>query len=330
MTSLGRAALEGYLSRGARLRLLGHRYNLTFRVSAPGGERYLLRLHHPGQTSVAAVRSELLWLAALREEAGLPVPESVPDHEQSLVTVVTEPGKPQPRLCVLFRWMEGRFLFKGLTPSHLFRVGDLMGRLQQHAARWPRPPEFTRHRVDNLDSLCRSRDDRFDEAVAEEVIRTVAAVSAAEDADTVAVVIANVWQTMRALGEGPEVFGLIHADLHHRNYLFHRGAAGAIDFDDSGFGHWLYDLAVPLTELRRHPDYPTLRQALLAGYRRHRPLPPEHEALLPRFHALRGIQNVMGVIQDREHPKFRETWQAVLAREIQALRQHGLGEKDGC
>jgi Ser/Thr protein kinase RdoA (MazF antagonist) len=116
----------------------------------------------------------------------------------------------------------------------------------------------------------------------------------------------------------------MHADLHHRNVLFQRGAAGAIDFDDCGFGPWLYDLAVPLTALQGHPDYPVLRQALLAGYRRHRPLSPEHEALLPRFLALRGIQDVIGVIQDREHPKFRDNWREVLAHVIQGLRERGL------
>jgi hypothetical protein len=84
----------------------------------------------------------------------------------------------------------------------------------------------------------------------------------------------------------------------------------------------------PLTALQRHPDYPVLRQALLAGYRRHHPLAPEHEALLPAFLALRGIQDVIGVIQDREHPKFRENWREILACEIQALRHHVLGEGD--
>lgn len=36
--------------------------------------------------------------------------------------------------------------------------------------------------------------------------------------------------------------GLIHGDLHQENYLFCRGAVGAIDFDDCGYGHFLCQL----------------------------------------------------------------------------------------
>ena len=43
--------------------------------------------------------------------------------------------------------------------------------------------------------------------------------------------------------------GLIHADLHYENFLFHDGVARAIDFDDCGWGFYLYDVAVTLWEL---------------------------------------------------------------------------------
>jgi Ser/Thr protein kinase RdoA (MazF antagonist) len=62
------------------------------------------------------------------------------------------------------------------------------------------------------------------------------------------------------------VFGLIHADLHQENYLFHGKQVRAIDFDDCGYGPFVYDLAVTLSELEHRADYPTLRAALLAGY----------------------------------------------------------------
>jgi Ser/Thr protein kinase RdoA (MazF antagonist) len=320
MAGLARTALEAYPLDKTGLRLLSHLWNTTFRVVAPNGDQYVLRIHHPGQTSVAAVRSELLWLAALREEIGLPVPEPVPNREQELVTVVAHPGVPQPRLCVLFRWVEGRFLYRGLTPAHLSQVGNLMARLQDHAAHWKRPAGFTRHRVDNLDPMRREQDDDFNEAVAASVVQTVSAVSTPEAGAVVAAAIRRVWADLRALGESPERFGLIHGDLHQGNFLFHHGVAGAIDFDDCGFGHWLYDLAVPLTGLERHPDYPALREALLAGYRQRRSLTAEQEAQLETFIALRRVQDLTGVIGEREHPAFRDTWEGDMADELQKLK----------
>ena len=55
---------------------------------------------------------------------------------------------------------------------------------------------------------------------------------------------------MQRLGQGPNVFGLIHADAHLDNVLFDGQQARLIDFDDCGFGYRIYDVAVALWELR--------------------------------------------------------------------------------
>jgi Ser/Thr protein kinase RdoA (MazF antagonist) len=59
---------------------LAHLENTTFRVETAGGERYVLRIHrtngspfHPPR-SAAEVRSEAIWLAALRRETSLAYP----------------------------------------------------------------------------------------------------------------------------------------------------------------------------------------------------------------------------------------------------------------
>ena len=320
LTELARIALAAYSLTGPQVRLQAHRWNTTFRVVAPGGERYLLRIPRPSQISLEAAHSELLWLDALRKETTLQVPEPVPNQEQSLLTVATCPGVPEPRFCVLFRWIEGRFLHTGLTPSHLFQVGELMAHLQNHAAHWQPPIGFTRGRVDNLGALERGPADAFDPAVAERAVETVAAVSTPEAVAEVETAIHKVWAAMEELGEGPDVFGLMHADLHHRNFLFHNGMVGAIDFQDCGYGHWLYDFAVPLTGLLGHPDYRALRQALLMGYRQHRPLPADQESLLDTFIALRTLQNLLGAIEVKDQPAFRDTWEASLAERLRELR----------
>ena len=321
MADLARVALEAYPLSGLRVRLQAHRYNTTFRVVAPGGDQYLLRIPRASQISLEAAHSELLWLAALRKETPLLVPEPVPNREQSLLTVATCPGVPEPRFCVLFRWIEGRFLYRGLTPAHLFQVGDLMACLQDHAAHWTPPVGFTRPRVDNLEVLRRGPADDFNPAIAERVIRTITALGTPEAAALVSVAIQKVWATLRELGQGPDVFGLIHADLHHRNFLFHQGIASAIDFDDCGYGHWLYDLAVPLTALQRRPDYRALREALLMGYRRRRSLSAEQEGLLDTFMALRRIQDLdPGAIEGKDHRALRANWQANMEGGLQELR----------
>lgn len=84
----------------------------------------MLRICHPRRTAVDVVQSELLWLAALRQEVGVNVPEPVLNQRRHYVTVVADPGMPHPRLCVLFHWTHGRFQSQTLTPAHLFRSAN--------------------------------------------------------------------------------------------------------------------------------------------------------------------------------------------------------------
>ena len=96
-------------------------------------------------------------------------------------------------------------------------------------------------------------------------------------------------RVMTQLGDGPGKVGLIHADLHLGNALFCRDDVMVIDFDDCGFGYWLYDIAVSLWELRHRNDYEQLRAALLEGYAQQRPPPSGDLAYLDDFIAARDV-----------------------------------------
>jgi Ser/Thr protein kinase RdoA (MazF antagonist) len=102
-------------------------------------------------------------------------------------------------------------------------------------------------------------------------------------------VAARMERVMTQLGDGAEMVGLIHADLHLDNALFWHDDVKIIDFDDCGFGYWLYDIAVSLWELRHRADYEQFRAALIDGYTQHRPLPPGDLAHLDDFIATRDV-----------------------------------------
>jgi Ser/Thr protein kinase RdoA (MazF antagonist) len=85
-------------------------------------------------------------------------------------------------------------------------------------------------------------------------------------------------------GQGPDVFGLIQGDLGvDANLFFWRGEPRAIDFDDSGFGYWVFDLAVALDACRDDPTYPRYGEALLEGYAEFRSLPEEQAEQVELF-----------------------------------------------
>jgi Ser/Thr protein kinase RdoA (MazF antagonist) len=91
---------------------------------------------------------------------------------------------------------------------------------------------------------------------------------------------------MEKWGKGPDVYGLIHADLGTKaNVLFYGQEARPIDFDDGGFGYWVYDLAVPLADWEGEDVWPTYRYALLEGYKEIRSIPEEQLLQLELFQA---------------------------------------------
>lgn len=333
LRQLGLAALAAYDVPAPRLIPLHHIENTTFRVLAADQLQYVLRIQRPGGLPPAAIRAEVQWLTALRQDTALAVPEPVLTRDGSLLAIAETAGVPDPRLCVLFRWMEGRFFDKRLTTQHLERIGVVMAQLHEHTAHWQPPADFVRGRVDAISNEAR-RELWLPSPLAAtsgsvhptdaDVERTVALVSehcSAQDGNIVARTLAQIRRVFCQLGEGKAVFGLIHADLHQNNYFFRQGAPQVIDFDDCGWGHYLFDLTVTLSELTHLPAYPSLRAALLRGYRTIRPFPEEHERYLDTFFALRRINLLIWVIESRDHPAFREGWAEWARNDLQELAQ---------
>ena len=251
-------ALSDYPVDEPRLTFVAHGENTTFRVDA-GGDRFLLRVHRPNRHGPAvdsreAVGSELDWLAALQAETDLSVPTPIRSRGGQWTTVADD------RVCSVLGWQGGRMQAANPRPVHFRRLGGVLARLHEHASTYEPPAGFVRMRWD-WETFFGNTMEYGGVAAADTWDLLPAAVRAqfAEVARRMRVVMA-------ALGEDPTAFGLIHADLHLENALFDGDAVRVIDFDDCGFGYWLYDLAVPLWDNRWRPDYPAYRAALLEGY----------------------------------------------------------------
>ena len=62
--------------------------------------------------------------------------------------------------------------------------------------------------------------------------------------------------------------GPAHCDQRLANLLVHEGELKVIDFDDCGFGWYMYDAATPLSFYEHLPQAPSLIDVWLEGYRR--------------------------------------------------------------
>ncbi len=284
--AIATAALTHYGLEAAQVGLLAHRWNTLFRVEAPpehGGSRFVLRVYERGGPADARIRSELTWLAALRHDTSLEVPEPIPAGDGNVLTVVAAPDEAEGRRCVLFRWVAGRFVDRGLTPIHLGRAGAFLAGLHTHAAQWTPPPDFTRRHWEWRALFAPGAVAGPDAG---------AAVLTPADHAVFAAAAERIADEMGVLEQSGAEYGLIHADFQQTNYLFHQGTVRAIDFADCCWGYYAYDMAIVLFEVAERPRGAAMRAAFLDGYARVRALPPQAEEQIRLFTAIRLIKRV--------------------------------------
>lgn len=269
------------LDEAAKLTLINHSENMTFRVDDPARGRAILRVHRPGYHDEAAIVSELDWLSALHAVDGIATHAVIPARDGSRIVTLPPagPGDSAHR-AVMFGFLEGRAPDEAELAGPFERLGEVTARLHAHAKRWRRPAGFVRP-IWRLETMLGSRPIWGDwrhglgmDALRRAQLERLAACLTAR---------------LEAFGQGPERFGLIHADLRLANLLFDGELTQVIDFDDCGFGWYLYDLAAALSFIEHRPDVPELVEAWTRGYRRLAYLSAEETAEIPTFILLRRL-----------------------------------------
>ena len=83
---------------------------------------------------------------------------------------------------------------------------------------------------------------------------------------------------LRSQQQSRQTHGLMHADAHKGNMLYHAGRIRLIDFSFCALGNYMFDLGVCLSDMKE-----ALQPAFLAGYQRLRPLPEGYPRLVEGF-----------------------------------------------
>jgi Ser/Thr protein kinase RdoA (MazF antagonist) len=280
LESVARRALAHWdVSAGARLTLLNISENATYRLDDPQVDApRILRVHRTGYHTRAAILTELAWMKALQEEAGIETPQALPARDGELIKTVATPAFDEERFVVMFAFIEGREPEADNLIEPFKRLGAITARMHRHARTWQRPAYFERLVWDFEGSIGRQGnwgDWRDGPALnAERIALFESAVALIE-------------RRLRRFGHGPERFGLIHADLRLANLLITASDTRVIDFDDAGLGWFLYDFATAVSFMEERPDLKELLAAWLVGYRSEGELSAEEEAEIPTFLMLR-------------------------------------------
>jgi Ser/Thr protein kinase RdoA (MazF antagonist) len=316
---LARKVLPAYPLEIVNVEPLRYALNAEFLITAlaPGDsgppKRYVLRVNAPGFHTEVEIRSELQWLLALNRATDLIVPNPVPTKSGEWVTSAEPPGIPVPRYCVLFEYIPGQAIESAISSENMEKVGVFIAKLHHHGALFTPPEGFTRKHWDLKGLSGGMLDVPVEEVYALLTDEERSVIKSAEDL---------VAEATERLGKGKEFYGLIHADLHNKSYLFRGEDAFVLDFDTCGYGYYIYDLAVPIWNLIdiKHDNIEALKSALFRGYRRVKTLSLAEEKLLRNFIAGRLMIHTLTLIAHREDPAIQKNAARAISRGFKLMR----------
>jgi Ser/Thr protein kinase RdoA (MazF antagonist) len=263
---LARCAVQCYAIAPKEITFLRHGDSVAYKVSCADGA-YLLRLHVPVTAALGShgadptmVESELVWLEALAKTTPLLLAVPQRNVDGGLLTQVPA-GPGADANASLLRWVDGEPYHRDLeTEDTAAQIGETLATLHHQAQAWTLPEGFRRPTRDAA---------HFERHL-------LALRPAVEDGRIRAVDYDQLAQSVAWLSDYLGVprarsQGIQHADPHKGNLLLDRGRIRLIDFSFCGFGDFLLDLGVALSDMK-----PELHRACLDGYRKVLPLPDDY------------------------------------------------------
>jgi Ser/Thr protein kinase RdoA (MazF antagonist) len=181
--------------------------------------------------------------------------------------------------------------------GHYKELGEIAARTHIHSIGWTRPDGFERLTwdFDAVFGAAPTWGDWRDGPEMTDDIRTVLE----QVEQTVEIRLAN-------FGKGAERFGLIHADMRLANLLTDGAGTRLIDFDDCGFGWYLYDFATAISFIEDDPAVPAMKQAWVNGYRKARNLSEQDAREIDTFIMLRRMALLAWIGSHIEAPEPQE------------------------
>jgi Ser/Thr protein kinase RdoA (MazF antagonist) len=297
--------------------LFMHRENTIFKVQTENGLA-ALRVHRLGYLSKDAIRSELRWMSQLASQ-GVMVPQPVVNRQKQLLSEVSHGGNDY--IVDLLTWLKGAQLGNSTDPlayskvdlQHIFfSLGNTIARIHDVSDAWELPHDFTRHAWDH-DGFVGDKAfwgkfwDIGDTHENDRQLLQLAREKASAE--------------LQALQRAGADYGLIHADFVRQNILVVGTGVRVIDFDDSGFGFRMYDLATALVKNRNEPHYAAIKFSLIAGYRSLRQLSTLDEQSIELFLTLRDLAYLSWMNARRSEPGVEARMPGIRDATIMAARK---------
>ena len=295
--------------------------NTVFKVEGLDGNTYALRIHRKGYHDLEELNSEHVWTSSL-SNAGLLVPEAVVTRSGEAYTSVSILNSSEYRYVGLVKWIEGTILndlildLEEKDVSDVYEsLGKVVAKFHKATIAWEKPKDFKRHSFDT-DGFLGNKPfwGRFWEAQN----------ATTREREKLSLIRNNITESLSKLPKDINSFGMIHADLHSQNVLIQGKSLSVIDFDDSGFGWYGFDLAVAIwdrldfTATGCHFDI--AYKSLIRGYLEERPNAKGIIETIPTFLLMRTLM-IIRWIEDRPESGYEAFIPVLIQASIDQAKQ---------
>ena len=295
--------------------------NTVFKVEGLDGNTYALRIHRKGYHDLEELNSEHVWTSSL-SNAGLLVPEAVVTRSGEAYKTVSFLNSSEYRYVGLVKWIEGTILndlildLEEKDVSDVYEsLGKVVAKFHKATIAWEKPKDFKRHSFD-ADGFLGSKPfwGRFWEAQN----------ATTREREKLSLIRNNITEILSKLPRDINSFGMIHADLHSQNVLIQGKSLSVIDFDDSGFGWYGFDLAVAIwdrldfTATGCHFDI--AYKSLIRGYLEERPNTKDIIETIPTFLLMRTLM-IIRWIEDRPESGYEAFIPVLIQASIDQAKQ---------
>jgi Ser/Thr protein kinase RdoA (MazF antagonist) len=222
-----------------------------------------------------------MWMKELSEDTELNLPEVFTGKNCSLIQKFPCESSGKIYRCCMFSFLEGTAL-KDLSGKELFsqleKTGAILAKLhiQSQTRDISRPLKRFSWDIDDL----LGKDARWGNWRGNESLNK-------KQTEIIEKAVKRITARVISFGKAADKFGLIHADLHCSNIIVSGDKLQILDFDDCGYGYFLYDFGCSLVEYS--DELEKAAEALIRGYERIKPLSREEKKDVNTFILLRRI-----------------------------------------
>lgn len=303
-----------------RVHLLWYSENLIYKISFPFSPALVLRIHRRGYHSREELEGELLWMRELSEETDLLLPKVYPGKNGSYLQQLESSGGNRYTVS-LISFLEGKPI-GDLSSREMYltirEIGAMTAKMHLASIRHLQREKTQPDRYPVLQRMSWDTENFFgDHAVwgTWEQNRNLTP----QDREVLAEAEKRIREELDRYGRTSSHYGLIHADLHARNILQNHGQNQIIDFDDFGYGFYLYDLGCSLVTFSENLNL--MVQEWDLGYESVRPLKEEDRRLMPMFVLLRRMMRIAWLSTHTDSDTARQVDSSYLPVTIQLVEK---------